>query len=182
MENQSLFDPSRKTVGAMYRDLQMGSHDESVTNGDLTNELMSSLVCDINDAIDLGNKEFEGRKFYILIQEKKDLAMPHMINRRVIKSEKRFWPEDDTIVFLVIPQSNEVKFCWCLPHSSEMPNMLNSEYLYDADMIDKIKSYYALDLYNFGFRKDEMGNWEENPLYKGDKLMAEYKIKILIPS
>lgn len=172
MQNQSKYDPSRKTVGAIYRDAQINNTEKFVTNGDLTNELMSSLVEDLNDCIIEGTKEFEGRSFYITVHEKKDLQMPRMILRRTIKTLYRPYPEDDTMVYWVDPKSNEVRFCWCLPHWSEMDNMIANENLFHKDIISQIKAWKNVDLFHFGFCKDEMGNWMANPHYK-DKPMKE---------
>ena len=176
MENQSQYDPSRKTVGAIYRDAQINNKEKFVTNGDLTNELMSSFVSDLNDTIT--SDPFDGRPFYITIHEKKDLAMPHMILRRMLTSLKRPYPEDDTVVFNFDPQTNEVSFCWCLPHWSEMDNMLANEGLFNHEMIQQIKAWKNIDLYHFGFRKDPMGLWEVNPAWE-DKHLKEHRIQIL---
>lgn len=181
MKDQSLYDPSRKTVGAIYRDAQINNTEKSVTNGDLTNELMSSLVCDLNDTI--RSDPHEGRPFYITVHEKKDLLMPRCILRRMITSEKRPYPEDDTVVFFVNPKSSDVRFCWCLPHWSEMDNMLDNETLFDQKMIEKLRAWKRVDLHHFGFRKDPEGNWEANPFYT-DAPMEEPTIqvrKILTP-
>lgn len=180
MENQSRYDPSRKTVGAIYRDAQLNNKEEFVTNGDLTNELMSSLVCDLNDTIQ--SNPYDGSPFYIIVHEKKDLQMPHMILRRLLTMKKRPYPEDDTVVFWVNPKSAEVRFCWCLPHHTEMDNMLANENLFDKEMIKQIKAWKQVDLYHFGFTKDPIGNWMANPAYKDQKM--EQKIKrssVVIP-
>lgn len=176
MENQSKYDPSRKTVGAIYRDAQIQNTEKSITNGDLTNEMMSSLVCDLNDTIT--SDPFEGRPFFIIVHEKKDLAMPRMILRRMLTGEKRPYPEDDTMVFSVDPKSNDVRFCWCLPHWSEMDNMLENEALFDPKLIEKIRAWKRIDLHHFGFRKDPMGNWEANPFWE-DMPMKEERFQIL---
>lgn len=173
MENKSKYDPSRKTVGAMYIDAQNAKHDEFVTNGDLTAELKSSLVCDLNETIE--SNPHNGRDFFITVHEKKDLQMPRAILRRIITTLYRPYPEDDTIVFHVNMATNEVKFCWCLPHWSEMENMLANEDLFDKEMIGQIKAWKNLDLSHFGFGKDEMGNPVANPHYKGDRKLTEYK-------
>ncbi len=168
MQHQSKYDPSRKTVGAIYNDAQQNNTDRFVTNGDLTNELMSSLVMDLNDVI-ISNP-YDGLPFYIIVHEKKDLQMPRAILRRMCTMKKRPYPEDDTVVFHVIPELNEVRFCWCLPHWSEMDNMLNSHQLFDKEMVSKIRDWKNVNLYNFGFTKDEMGNWMANPNYKDAKM------------
>lgn len=183
MENQSRIDPSRKTVGAIYRDAAINNTEKSVTNGDLTNELISSLVEDLNDAIIEGRKDFKGESFYLLIHEKKDLQMPRAIHRKIVKLQMRPYPEDDTIVYWANPQSNTIKFCWCLPHWAEMDNILDNYNLYVKEYVDQIRSWKQENLYNFGFRKDELGNWEPNPFYQGDQDISSFrKTKILMPS
>lgn len=96
--------------------------------------------------------------------------------------KKRPYPEDDTVVFWCDPKSNEVRFCWCLPHWSEMDNMLNNEMLFDKEMIGQIKAWKNVDLYHFGFAKDEIGNWIANPKYQDKKLVNRVqKSKVIIP-
>lgn len=170
MENQSRYDKSRKTVGAIYRDAQLAPHDTHVTNGDLTNEVMSSLVEDINETVVDGTKEFEGKPFYITIHEKKDRQMPRAILRRIIKTLYRPYPEDDTVVFWVDPIPNEIRFCWCLPHWSEMDNMLANANLFHVDLINELRAWKRLDLWHFGFCKDEIGNWMANPHFEDKPL------------
>jgi hypothetical protein len=170
MEHQSLYDPSRKTVGAIYKEAQENNTEKFVTNGDLTNELQSSLVSDLNDTIK--SNPNDGKPFYITVHEKKDLQMPKMILRRILTTKYRPYPEDDTIVFWVDPSSNTVRFCWCLPHWSEMDNMLENEWLFEKEMIEQIRAWKRIDLYHFGFTKDEMGNWHANPNFE-DKRMGE---------
>ena len=176
MENQSKYDPNRKTVGAIYRDAALAVKEgETVEVGDLTRELQSSLVCDLNDTIE--SKPFGDRPFYITVHEKKDLLMPKAFLRRMITTKYRPFPEDDTIVFYVEPETNKVEFCWCLPHWSEMQNMLNNISLYEPEMIQQIKAYKNFELYHFGFCKDMMGNWIPNLNWKDKKLEAK-KVKI----
>ncbi len=171
MENQSKYDPSRKTVGAIYRDAQMASHDPYVENGDLTREVMSSLVEDLNDTIK--SNPFQGKNFYITVHEKKDLQMPRALLRRMLTTVYRPYPEDDTIVFFVDMKINEVFFCWCLPHWSEMDNMIANENLFDPSMIHKLKCWKNNDLSVFGFVKDEMGEkWLYNPNFKDEPMRA----------
>lgn len=175
MENQSRYDPERKTVGAIYRDAAMRNKEETVVVGDLTNEMMSSLVEDLNETIVDGTLEFGGKPFYIIVHEKKDAQMPRAILRRMLKSSKRPYPEDDTLVFHISdPVNGVIKFCWCLPHWSEMDNMLANEGLFDPNLIQEIRAWKRVDLYHFGFTKDQMGNWMPNPLFE-DKPMGESK-------
>jgi hypothetical protein len=183
MNNQSKYDPTRKTVGAIYRDAQMSSHDSHVLNGDLTAELKSSLVCDLNETIT--SDPYDGIPFYITVHEKKDLQMPRAILRRMLTTKYRPYPEDDTLVFWVNPKTNDVRFCWCLPHWSEMENMLANEKLFNEDMIADIKAWKSNNLARFGFIhhgmktfKDEKGSlhladdWRPNPDWQ-DKPLVE---------
>ena len=164
MENRSKYDPSRKTVGAIYRDAQINNTEKSVKNGDLTNELMSSLVEDLHDTIN--SKPYGDDSYYITVHEKKDLQMPRAILRRILTSKYLPYPEDDTLVFYVNQKTNEVHFCWCLPHWSEMDNMLANENLFDKDLISTLKAWKKVDLYPFGFCKGPMGEWIPNEHFK----------------
>lgn len=176
MENQSKYDPSRKTVGAIYRDAALNNTDEYVTNGDLTNELMSSLVTDLNETIE--SKPYGDKPFYICVHEKKDLQMPRCILRRMITTLYRPYPEDDTLVFSVNPVSNEILFCWCLPHWSEMDNVLANPNLHDKNYVAEIKAWKNIDLYHFGFVKDENGewiaalNWKDKPMKRPSNVIV----------
>ena len=150
MTNQSLIDPARKTVGAIYNEARENNSDAFVVNGDLTHELMNSLVDDLNETI--ASDPFQGKPFYITVYEKKDLQMNRAILRRLYVSKYRPYPEDDTVVFHVEPRSNNVKFCWCLPHSSEMDNILINFLNYDKNLVADIQAWKAYNLEHFGFR------------------------------
>lgn len=173
MENASKYDPSRKTVGAIYRDAQMFGEKQIIT-GDMNYELRASLVQDLNDTIIQGSKDFEGVPFYITVHEKRDLQMPNAFIRRMIKTKYRPYPEDDTLVFRVIPYTNEIWYCWELPHRSNMLNMLACPEIYPAEQLDKYRRWELMQLENFGFMKNEEGNWKENPLYQGDMLISRH--------
>ncbi len=177
MEHQSKYDPTRKTVGAIYRDAQLNNTEDYIQVGDMTRELMSSLIEDLNDTIQ--SKPFGDKSFYITIHESRDLQMKNAFRRRMITTLYRPWPEDDTVVFWVDPSSNSVRFCWCLPHHSQMDNILANELLY-KDQVAEVKAYKAFDLYYFGFKKDEMGNWIANEHYKDKKLEGKAP-SIIIP-
>lgn len=179
MDHQSMYDPTRKTVGAIYREAQLNNKEDRIEVGDMSRELMSSLVCDLNDTIK--SNPHQDRPFYITVHESKDLQMPNMIRRRMLTSVYRPYPEDDTVVFWVNPKTNQVKFCWCLPHWSEMENILANANLFEKEHIEEVRAWKRVDLYFFGFRKDEMGNWTPNEHWKGDKDLtnAENKIQIL---
>lgn len=171
MENQSKYDKSRKTVGAIYRDAQLYGERQLIT-GDMNYELRKSLVDDLNDTVKQGTIDFEHAPFYITVHEKRDLQMPNAFIRRMIKTKYRPYPEDDTLVFRVIPFAQEIYFCWELPHRSNMLNMLNAQELFDPKDIQKIKRWENMQLEYFGFMKNEEGNWKENPLYSGDELVS----------
>lgn len=166
MENQSSFDPSRKTVGAIYKETKESYTGGPVIVGDMRNELMKSLVDDINDCIERKTKEFHGEPFYIIVYEKKDMAMKTVIKRILFTFTKRPYPEADTIAFWIHPASNTVRFCWCLPPSHEMTNILQNPELFDLQTLTTCKAWKSHDLYCFGFRKDAEGHWEANPHFK----------------
>lgn len=180
MENKSKYDPTRKTVGAIYRDAQMASHDAFVENGDLTHELQKSLCDDLNTTF--ASNPYEGKSFYVTVHEKKDLQMPRAILRRMITTKYRPAPEDDTIVFFCDPSSNNIRFCWCLPHWSEMDNMLANQWLYEPEMIEQIKAHKRDDWHHFGFVRNAEGNWEANPRFEDKRLDIKAPIgcKILL--
>lgn len=174
---------NRDSVGKIYNDAaKTAKAGDTVENGDLTRELMSSLVCDLNDTI--ASNPYEGRAFYITIHEKKDLMMPRAILRRMITTLYRPFPEDDTIVYWADPATNDVRFCWCLPHWSEMLNMLNNSNLFDSSMINQIRDFRNENFWSFGFKKDEIGNWVENENFKDQPLketVHEVKSNLIYP-
>ena len=178
MKNQSLYDPTRKTVGAIYRDAQLNNKENFIEVGDMSRELMSSLICDLNDTIK--SDPHEGRPFFICVHESRDLQMKNMFRRRMLTSVYRPYPEDDTVVFWVNPATNQVKFCWCLPHWSEMENVIANENLFPVDYVAEIKAWKRVDLFHFGFRKDDMGNWMANEHWTGDKDLTNEANKIQI--
>lgn len=53
MENQSLIDPTRKTVGAIYRDAQIENKRdlEGSQIGDVNKEFLKGFVDDLNEAL-----------------------------------------------------------------------------------------------------------------------------------
>lgn len=181
MENISRYDPTRKTVGAIYRDAQMNGERTPISVGDMRNELLSSLVEDLNDELfDFPKQkeyaQFENRPYYVLVHENRDLQMRHAFKRRIFRSLYRPWPEDDTFCFWRSPDRNEIKFCWEIPHWSEIKNILANENLYTQDEISRkrlktCKFFDNYDLHHFGFMKDPIGNWIPNPQWKDEFLM-----------
>lgn len=170
MNFQSHFDPSRNTVGSIYRDAQING-EKGVIIGDVNHEIKKGLVEDINEAIEHGSKEMEGQPFYLAIYEKYDLMLKKGLVRIRKITSYRPYPEQDSMVFHVFP-GHSVYFCWELPHRSQMINILNSPELFDPEYVDVIRRWENLQLEYFGFKKDENGNWEENEFYRGDFLLG----------
>lgn len=169
--NTSLYDPSRETVGSIYRNAQLVG-EQHVILGDLSNELTRDLVTDINDA--LSAPRLSDKPFFLMIHEKKDLQMKSAILRRLIYFSYRPYPEDDTTVFWKNPKTQELRFCWALPHWSEMDNILNNPDQFDKEFVSQIKSWKAVDLAPFGFVYDKELRWIPNPRWK-DKPIEQYK-------
>jgi hypothetical protein len=167
-----MFDPSRATVGSIYRDALING-ERGVVIGDVNYEIKKDLVKDINEAIEKGSnsEEFKGKPFYLAIYEKYDL----MLKRGLVRIQKitkyRPYPEQDMILFHVFP-NGDVYFCWELPHRSQMLNIAMNPSLYAPEQVDQIKRWENLQLEYFGFRKDSEGNWEENKMYRGDSLLG----------
>lgn len=170
-EKRSRIDPTRNTVGSIYRDAQLSNHDPYVEAGDLTRELTNSLVDDLNEAF--ASNPFESEDFYVIVYEKKDLQMKNSILRRLYKTKFRPYPEDDTIVFYVNPRSQHIKFCWCLPHSTEMDNVLLNFTMYDKDYVNDIRAWKEVDLKHFGFDK------VRSKVKEGDRMVEK---DVLCPS
>ena len=170
----------RETVGSIYKKAQFEG-EKQVISGDMNYELRKSLADDLNDTIIQGSKEFENKPFYITVHEKKDLQMKSAILRRMIKTKYRPYPEDDTLVFHVKPLYNEVFFCWCLPHWSEMDNVLANKNLFDHtrdgnQYVGRIRAWKNMQLEHFGFCKSDDGNWMANPSYQGDEIMKQPEV------
>lgn len=170
MENQSIIDPSRKTVGSIYRDAQING-ERGVVVGDVNHEIKKDLVTDINEAIEQGTKEMGDKPFYLAIYEKYDLMLKKGLVRIRKITKFRPYPEQDTMVFHVYP-GGQVYFCWELPHRTQMMNILMNPGLYDADRVQQLKRWENLQLEYFGFKKDDNGNWVENELFRGDTLLG----------
>jgi len=183
VDNQSLIDPTRKTAGAIYRDAQING-ERGVVIGDVNNEIKKDLVKDINEAIEVGEKEMEGKPFYLAIYEKYDMMLKRGLVRIRKITKYRPYPEQDSMVFHVYP-GGTVYFCWELPHRTQMMNILMNPGLYAPDQVQNIKRWENLQLEYFGFKKDDIGNWVENEVYRGDYLLGSPEkekpaIKILL--
>lgn len=176
MENRSIIDPTRKTVGAIYRDAQINGERGLIT-GDMNYEMRKSLVVDLNETVIQGAKDFEGRQFFITVYERRDLQMKNAFIRRLIKTKYRPYPEADTMVYKVNPSANEVYFCWDLPARYEMVNMLNTPELrpaqHEQEQLQMFRHWENDRLEYFGFAKDDMGNWKANPLFRGDVIVSK---------
>jgi hypothetical protein len=182
MEFKSNIDPTRNTVGSIYRDAQING-EKGVVIGDVAHEIKKDLVKDINEAIEQGTKEMGGKPFYLAIYEKYDLMLKKGLVRIRKITKYRPYPEQDMMLFHVYP-NEEVYFCWELPHRSQMLNILMNPGLYDQNQVDLVKRWENMQLEYFGFTKDAEGNWVENMLYRGDFLMGsqdgQKQIKIVL--
>jgi hypothetical protein len=164
----SHFDPSRPNVGKIYRDLQMQSDGTAHSVGDMSNEQMKGFVEDVNE--NLMKDPYNGKPFYLAIVEKKDLQMKSAIARIPYIFSYRPWPEDNTTVFWKDPRSQELRFCWTLPHWSEMDNMLANPHFYAKEMIDQIAAWKKYDLSIFGFYWHPDLEWVPNPKHKDRRI------------
>lgn len=184
MEIQSRIDPTRNTVGSIYRDAQING-EKGVVIGDVNHEIKKDLVKDINEAIQEGRSspEFIDKPFYLAIYEKYDLMLKKGLVRIRKITKYRPYPEQDMMLFHVYP-NDDVYFCWELPHRSQMLNIVMNPGLYDQAQVDTIKRWENLQLEYFGFTKDAEGNWVENMLYRGDFLLGssegKKEVKILL--
>lgn len=169
MDLRSKIDPSRNTVGSIYRNAQING-EKGVIIGDVSHEIKKDLVKDINEAIEFGEKEMGNKPFYLAIYEKYDLMLKKGLVRIRKITKYRPYPEQDSMVFHILP-GGVIYFCWELPHRSQMLNILTNSPLYDASYVDLIRRWDNLQLEYFGFTKDDNGNWIENTLYRGDTLM-----------
>ena len=176
----------RDTVGQMALDA-LQSNDIPVA-GDLGHELMPSLVEDLNNTI--ASNPYNGRPFYIVIHEKKDLQMKNTILRRMVTMEKRPYPEPNTTVFKTDPRADKTVFCWALPHHSLFNQVLANPDRYGKEQVNDIKAYQAENLIHFGFTKigvskektpvvQAIPGFVDRPLSSG-KSKGLYKTSLLI--
>lgn len=176
LKNQSLYDPNRKTVGAIYRQAQLTGDRSPISIGDMGHELTKSLVEDINIALCAPRKN--DNPFYLLIHEHKDLQMPSAILRRMLKFSYRPYPEDDTTVFWKNPKTQEVRFCWSLPHWAEMDNILANPSQFDPAFVADVKAWKAVDLTRFGFYYHDKERWIPNPKHKDKRIESRPVVQI----
>jgi len=184
MDLTSSIDPTRNTVGSIYRDAQING-EKGVVIGDVNHEIKKDLVKDINEFIEAGRKhpDFIGKPFYLAFYEKYDLMLKKGLVRIPKITKFRPYPEQDMMLFHVYP-SDDVYFCWELPHRSQMINIVMNPDLYPPEQVQLIKRWENIQLEYFGFTKDQDGNWIENTLYRGDFLMGssegKKEVKILL--
>jgi hypothetical protein len=178
---KSKYDPKRNTVGKIYRDAQM-TGEKRVVIGDAAYEIKKDLVVDINEAIVEGEKAMGNKPFYLAIYEKYDLMLKKGLVRIRKITKYRPYPEQDSMVFLV--KGGSVYMCWELPHRSQMRNIIMNFNLYDPKYVQMLRHWENLNLDHFGFMKDEIGNWVENPKYDKDFLIGskegKKEVKLLI--
>lgn len=161
----SIFDPTRDTVGKIYRDLQMHGDHSPVIVGDLAHEFTKDLVYDINEALCAPCENDE--PFYLIMVEKWDLQMPKEMSRTFTRQNWRPWPENNTTVFWKDPKTQELRFCWSLPHHSEMFNIENNPDQFDPGLVADVKAWKAFDMRYFGFYwSGKKYKWLPNPNHK----------------
>lgn len=168
-KHRSLYDPTRDNVGKIYRDAQFNNkHEDAIEVGDMAREMTTSLIEDINDALEEFDKK--GKPYYLMIHEKKDLQMKSALARRMLYFGYRPWPEDDTVVFFKDPKTKDLRFCWALPHHSEMDMVLMNEHNFDKELVNNIKAWQAFDMSKFGFVYDEELKWVPDSRWQDKKI------------
>lgn len=175
LSHRSSYDPSRPTVGKMYRDAQLKNAEESIVIGDLSRELTTSLVEDINATIPQFDKK--GKPYYLFVEEKWDLQLKKALARKLHYFGFRPYPEDNSLVFWKNPKTQDIRFCWCLPHWSEMDNTLMNAAQFPKDYIDQIRDWKKVDLKSFGFIEHPTLKWIPNPKWE-DKRMDNPSFKL----
>lgn len=154
---RSKHDPERETVGKIYRDSQINNSSAGLRVGDVNKEMVKSFVDDLNDAI--SSNPFNEQPFYIQIAEKWDLQMKKAMRRMINKSLYRPWPEDGTTVFWTDPKTHCTRFCWDIPHTSEMKNILQNPFLYPNEF-ETCKAWNEFNMKYFGFFTTKVFNNE----------------------
>lgn len=179
MENESMFDPTRKTVGALSNDARAADA-KSMTIGDINAEMLKGFIDDVNNALDDGRKQFPDQTFFVIVTEKWEYQMKNALFRKVALSKKRPYPEANTTCFKYDHNMKEVRFCWDLPMRHDMWNQKATQNLYAPQIIEDIMKWERFELEHFGFTKVGLGDqWEENPYFK-DRPLGEEKLKFKI--
>lgn len=176
---KSLYDQKRDTVGKIYRDAQINNTEEFIEVGDMARELTTSLVEDINDAIANFDRKEPKKPYFLMVEEKRDLQMKNAIARRLHYFGYRPWPEDNTTVFWKNPKTQDLRFCWCLPHWAEMDTTLMNESLFDPEYIYKIKAWKKFDLLPFGFVENTELGWIPDRKWKDKRIDSSPRSSIL---
>lgn len=158
-KDKSWFDNRRDTVGKIYRDAQMSYDGHNISVGDMKNAFLPDLVNDINEALNISCE----KPFYLLLTEKRDLQMKNAFARTFKHLSYRPYPEDNTTVFWKNPKTQELRFCWDLPHWSEMPNIMENPLFFDAELVNHVIAWRKNDLKPFGFFYHPKEKWIPNP-------------------
>lgn len=163
---KSHFDPTRETVGKIARDAHLSHDGYPIEVGEMKAAILPDLVNDINEALLIPREN----PFYLLVTEKKDLQIKNSIARSRLIFDYRPWPEDNTLVFWKNPKTQEVRFCWDLPHWSEMDNILRNSWMYSHELIDDIVAWKTFKMEHFGFYNHPKHKWIPNPKHIDRKL------------
>ena len=179
MENQSMFDPTRQTVGSLSNEVRKADT-KSMQIGDINKEMLKGFIDDVNACLEQGRNEYPDQTFFVLVTEKWEYQMRNALYRKVVLSKKRPYPEANTTCFKYDHKSKEVRFCWDLPMRHEMWNTQAAADIFDPQLVDDIRHWERFELEHFGFTKVGLGDqWEENPYFKDRPLGEEFlKFKI----
>lgn len=174
-KTKSLYDQSRDTVGKIYRDTKMNVKAEPILVGDMANAFVGGLVDDINNQIKILDPFYlsKGTPYYLIMVEKRDLQMPDRMDRLFSHRPFRPWPEANTTVFWKDPKTQELRFCWSLPHRAEMIGILQNPEEWDPHEIWLFRCWEKFDLRPFGFYHHTKEKWIPNPSWK-DKPIEEF--------
>ena len=176
MTNQSMFDPTRKTVGAISNEVR-SVDTKSMQIGDINNEMLKGFVDDVNSALEDGRKQFPNQTFFVLVTEKWEYQMGNALYRKMALFTKRPYPEANTTCFKYDHTSKTVKYCWDLPMRHEMWNIKAASTIFEGQVLADIEAWERNELEHFGLMKDELGqHWVENPHFK-DREMGESTLK-----
>jgi hypothetical protein len=168
---QSRFDPSRENVGKIARDAVMRHDGTPIEVGEMKGAILPDLVNDINE--NLMKDPYNGKPFYLLITEHKDLQMKNAMFRRPFIKPYRPWPEDNTMVFWKDPKTQELRFCWDIPHWSEIDNILQNPFLWDENLVKDAIAWKTFDMGHFGFFYHKEYKWIPNPKHQDRRIESK---------
>lgn len=140
----------RDTVGTTYIKAQNNA-DNLLVVGDINAQMLPDLIDDMNDA--LQSNPFDDQPFYVNIAEKRDAQMQNAFRRKIVKTLYRPFPEFSTYVLHMEPKTQTVRYCWDLPHHTEMINVFSEPYKYDEKYVQSIREWKRNELDGFGFLK-----------------------------